>query len=48
MVMTSNDPETVHDEEWFEVLANNNNDHLDLLDGDFMPPLEVSNLSIIV
>lgn len=49
--MNSDDPETVlHDEGWNEVLAKDNNNHLDLhdlLDGDFMPPLEVSNLSTV-
>ena len=49
MVMTDDDPETeLHDEGWHEILVKNsedpNTDHLAcLLDGDFMPPLEVSN-----
>ena len=45
MVMTDDDPETeLHDEGWHEILVKNSDDHLAcLLDGDFMPPLEVSN-----
>ena len=41
-MMTSDDPETeLYDEGWCEVLDKDKHD--DLLDSNFMPPLEVSN-----